>query len=451
MDWSFAALNAEVEAGSVTCEEILGAAKARASDPKGEGIRIFRERHYERALETARAYDLLRAHRACPFPLAGLPVSVKDNMDVHGQISAAGSKVLLEGTPAKHDAPGVARLRRAGAVIVGRTNMSELAFTGVGENPHFGTPANPFDRSTGRIPGGSSAGAAVSITDRMAVAALGTDTGGSVRIPAALTGIVGFKPTKRRVPTDGVVPLSTTLDCVGPLATTVADCALLDAIISGEDETGLGDCDFQPRLWLPSEFMLSGSDAAVQRTFERALTQITQAGATVREFQAGEFAVTQRIAARGSIATAEIWERFGPLLQQRRHDFDARVLRRIERGATMSAADYLANLRDRAEFIRRMEELTAPFDAIVAPTVPIIAPTLSVIADDEHFQAANALILRNPAVANLLDRPSISIPCHAANEAPVGLMLIGHWMQDRRLLRLANFLERVLAGERGRA
>ncbi|HEY3884526.1 MAG TPA: amidase, partial [Vicinamibacterales bacterium] len=442
MDWSIAALNAGAGRGVRSCAEIVTEALARAGE--GEGARVFRTRRGEDALTEARAYDQLRASAAHPSPLAGLPVSIKDNIDVAGEVSAAGSKLLLDSAPATDDAPVVQRLKRAGGVIVGRTNMSEFAFTGIGHNPHFGTPANPFDRATGRIPGGSSAGAAVSVADRMAVAALGTDTGGSVRIPAALTGLVGFKPTKRRVSTEGVVPLSTTLDCVGPIAATVADCALLDAIISGEDAFAPPQAQLPARLWLPARRMLAGADDTVQRSFAHALKRLGEAGVSIAEFDDPVFEIPARIAARGSLSTAEMWERFGDRLRARRADVDPHVLLRVERGASMTAADYIANLRERAAFIRRMDSLMAPFDAMVAPTVPIVAPRFADIAEDENFHRLNLLILRNAAIANLADRPSISIPCHREGEAPVGLMLIGHTLQDARLLGMACAIEHLL-------
>ena len=444
-EWSISQLRARINRHESSSEEIVDDTRRRAEAADGEGARVFREQHYDAALTVARAFDRMRTEGANPWPLAGLPISIKDNIAVGGEISAAGSKVLLETAPALRDAPVVERLRRAGAAIVGRTNMSELAFTGVGFNPHFGTPANPFERAAGRIPGGSSAGAAISVTDRMAVAALGTDTGGSVRIPAALTGLVGFKPTQRRVPADGVVPLSPSLDCVGPLASSVADCALLDAIIANDDCADLTGADWRPRFWLPGAFMLEGCDSSVQRAFERALGALTRAGSAVEEINTDVFDFPQRMAARGTIATAEVWERFCPLLRARRSEFDPFIARRIERGASMSAADHVANLRERSAFIQAIDALCAPFDALIAPTVPIIAPLLSALADDGEFQRLNGLILRNPAIANLSDRPSISIPCHAPGEAPVGLMLIGHTMQDRRLLELGHFVERTLA------
>jgi aspartyl-tRNA(Asn)/glutamyl-tRNA(Gln) amidotransferase subunit A len=284
----------------------------------------------------------------------------------------------------------------------------------------------------------------------MAVVALGSDTGGSVRIPAALNGLVGFKPTKRRVPTDGVVPLSTTLDSVGPLATCVADCALLDSILSGDGKVELGaelrapmHADLRAlRFCLPETFMLEGADETVSRAFERALGRLSDAGVEIAPMKSDLFAATESIAKRGSISQAEVWERFGALIRERRRDIDPFVARRIERGASMTAADYIANLRERAAFICALDALTRPFDAIIAPTVPITAPRIAEMADEDMFARTNLLLLRNTAIANLADRPSITIPCHAPGEPPVGLMLIGHTMQDDRLLATAAAVER---------
>jgi len=200
-------LAGELAAGKTTSQALVEDALTRIAVPSGEGARVFLRTHRESALAEAKASDALRAHGIVPSPLAGIPVSVKDLFDVAGDITRAGSKVLADAAPATADATAVRRLRQAGAIIVGRTNMVEFAFSGLGLNPHYGTPKNPWDRATGRIPGGSSSGAAVSVSDGMAAMGLGTDTGGSVRIPAALCGLAGFKPTARRISKDGTFPL----------------------------------------------------------------------------------------------------------------------------------------------------------------------------------------------------------------------------------------------------
>src|SRR5579864_6340073 len=225
-------LAAELKDGRTTSRELIEQALARIADPAGEGARTFIKVYADSARAAADAQDVLRKAGYVASPLAGLPVSIKDLFDVAGEVTLAASKALDDRPPAVQDAPVVARLRAAGAVLIGRTNMTEFAFSGVGINPHFGTPGNPYDRRL--IPGGSSSGAAVSVGDGAAIVAIGSDTGGSVRIPAALCGIVGFKPTKRRIPTDGAFPLSYTLDSIGPLAPSVAACAIADAVMAGE-------------------------------------------------------------------------------------------------------------------------------------------------------------------------------------------------------------------------
>src|SRR5579864_3980633 len=225
-------LAADLAAGRTSSRALVETALARIADPAGEGARTFTRVYADRARAAADAQDQLRNAGYAASLLAGLPVSIKDLFDVAGEQTLAGSKALDDRPPAARDAPVVARLRAAGAVLIGRTNMTEFAFSGVGINPHFGTPGNPHDRRL--IPGGSSSGAAVSVGDGAAIVAIGSDTGGSVRIPAALCGIVGFKPTKRRIPRGGVIPLSTTLDSIGPLANSVGCCAIADAVMAGE-------------------------------------------------------------------------------------------------------------------------------------------------------------------------------------------------------------------------
>jgi aspartyl-tRNA(Asn)/glutamyl-tRNA(Gln) amidotransferase subunit A len=218
--------------GRLTSRELVERALAAIEDPRGEGTRTFLRVHRDAALSTADRIDADSRMGARPLPLAGMPISIKDNFDEAGVVTLAGSTVLKGAPAAARDSIVAERLRAAGAILIGRTNMTEFAYSGLGINPHYGTPRNAFERASARIPGGSSSGAAVSVTDGMAVAAIGTDTGGSVRIPAALNGLVGFKPTARRVPLDGVLPLSLTLDSAGPIARTVTECVRLDRVLS---------------------------------------------------------------------------------------------------------------------------------------------------------------------------------------------------------------------------
>lgn len=441
-----AGLGAELEAGRVSALELADAALARATDGAGEGARVYTRLYADRARAEARASDALRAAGVVRSPIEGLPVSIKDLFDVKGETTRAGSIALDGAPPARAHAPVVKRLLAAGAVLVGRTNMTEFAFSGLGLNPHYGTPRNPYDRQTGRIPGGSSSGAAVSVTDEMAIAAIGTDTGGSVRIPAALCGIVGFKPTARRVPNDGVLPLSTSLDSVGPLAPTVACCAAVDSVLSGSGEDVPAPAPLLGlRLAVPTTLVMDGADAAVTAAFSSALRILRDAGAQVREIAVPEFSGLAAINAKGGLSAAEAWHWHSGLIERAGARYDPRVLVRILRGKDMSAADYLDVLDARAAWVAAVEARLAFFDALLMPTVPVVAPVLSELeADDALYGAANALILRNPTLINFLDGCALSVPCHAPGTAPVGLMIAAPGGMDRRLLAIGQGVEHAL-------
>jgi aspartyl-tRNA(Asn)/glutamyl-tRNA(Gln) amidotransferase subunit A len=439
-------LSAQLAAGKTSSRALVEGCLARIEDPAGEGSRAFLKVHREAALAAADIQDRLRQAGQAPSPFAGIPVSIKDLFDIEGDVTAAGSVALRDHAPAKVDAPAVARLKAAGFVVVGRTNMTEFAFSGLGLNPHYGTPKNAYDRGAGRIPGGSSSGAAVSITDGMAYGALGTDTGGSCRIPAALTGIAGFKPTQTRVPLDGAFPLSHTLDSIGPIAATVADCAVLDAVLAGEPPSDLPAVLLAGlKLAAPQSFVLDGMDGHVAATFEASLKTLRAAGATITDVPLAELLEIPAIFAKGGFPAFEGWAVHRELIAAKGDVYDPRVRVRILRGREQSDADYAALKAARADMIARIGKITAPFDALVMPTVPQIAPTIASLADDEAFRDVNLLMLRNPTVANFLDRCAISIPCHRAGDAPVGLMLIGAHGADRRLLAIAAAAETLVA------
>ncbi len=394
----------------------------------------------------ADAADALRRAGRSPGPLAGIPVSVKDLFDLAGEPTPAGSKVLADAPPATHNAPLIQRMLDAGFIPVGRTNMTEFAFSGLGINPHYGTPASPWDRGSKRIPGGSSSGAAVSISDGMAFGALGTDTGGSCRVPAAMCGIVGYKPTARRVPIDGVLPLAQSLDSVGPLANTVACCATIDAVLAGEELPTLRPFPLAGlRLGAPTNFFLNGLDATVAATFDRALKKLSDAGARVTRIA---FPVVDEIAranATGGFAVAEAYAWHRKLLAEKGNGYDPLIRKRILRGQPMSAADYIEMVAARADIIRRFNESTQDYDALVMPTCALIPPRIADLDDENEYNRVNLMQLRNTAAGNFLDRCSISLPCHRAGEAPVGLMLMGETMGDARLFAIAAAVEAALA------
>jgi aspartyl-tRNA(Asn)/glutamyl-tRNA(Gln) amidotransferase subunit A len=419
---------------------------ARIGDRAGEGERVFLKVHAADALAAADFYDRLRARGAAASPFAGIPVSIKDLFDLAGDVTTAGSRALKDAEPAARDAPSVARLRAAGFIPIGRTNMTEFAFSGLGINPHYGTPLNPYDRRAGRIPGGSSSGAAVSVTDAMAFGALGTDTGGSCRIPAALCGIVGFKPTARRVPTAGAFPLSTSLDSIGPLAATVACCAVLDAVLAGEPAAELAPFPLAGlRMAVPQTIVLDGLEPGVARAFEAALDALRKAGARIADIPLRELSELPQINAKGGFAAAESYAIHRALIAKAEKTYDPQVLTRILRGQEQSAADYIDLVAARADFIRRFAAVTAPYDALLMPTTPLTAPRLADLAADDSYRKVNFLMLRNPAIVNFLDRCSISLPCQRAGDAPVGLMLVGEHGADRRLLAIAAAIEQVVS------
>jgi len=429
-------LAADLTAGRTSSRALVQACLDRIEDPRGEGRTTFLHVDKGAALAQADAMDLLRANGAAPSPYAGIPISIKDLFDIAGQITRAGSTVLAARPAASADATIVARLRRAGFVLIGRTNMSEFAFSGLGLNPHYGTPRNPWQRDEGRIPGGSSSGAAISVTDSMAHGAIGTDTGGSCRIPAAFTGLVGFKPTARRVAREGTIPLSTSLDSIGPLARSVACCAILDAVLANEAPVDLSDSSVAGlRFAVPQTFVLENMEADVAAHFERSLARLSAAGARIEEIELRELAEIPAINAKGGFSPAESYSWHRSLIETNAADYDPRVLTRIQRGATQSAADYIELLAARKAFSAAVEKRMARFDALLIPTTPIVPPRIDSLESDAEFFRVNGLALRNPAVINLLDGCALSIPDHDESEPPTGLMLCCRGGQDRELLR----------------
>lgn len=381
-------------------------------------------------------------------PLAGLPISIKDLFDVAGQKTQAGSIVLADRPAAAQDCPAVARLRAAGGLIAGRTNMVEFAFSGVGINPHHGTPVNPADRKVARIPGGSSSGAAVSVATGAAYAALGSDTGGSLRIPAALCGLVGFKSTVRWVPTAGALPLSTSLDTVGAITRSVRDAVTLHEVLSAQRVRISGKPVSQMRLAVPQHLMLDALEPAVAQAFSTSLDALRKAGAQIEEIKLGEMGELAAINATGGLSAAEshAWHR--SLLAQHQAQYDPRVAMRILKGASMLAADYIDLLAARKDWIARVRHIIEGFDALLSPTVPIVAPAIApLLTDDSAFFKVNGLLLRNTAVVNMLDGCAISLPCHAPGDLPVGLMLWQGEMQDNAVLNTALGIEVVLTNQ----
>ena len=432
--------------GRTSSRALVERALERIHDPAGEGARAFTRVYAEAARRDADHCDRLRRAGIVRSPIDGLPVSVKDLFDVAGDVTCAGSRLLADAAVAICDAAAVARLRAAGAVLIGRTNMVEFAFGVVGVNPHYGTPKNPYDRATGRVPGGSSSGAAVAVADGMCVMGLGSDTRGSIRLAAALCGVTGFKPTARRVPRDGAFPLSYTLDSVGPLADSVASCAMYDAILAGEHVDILPSLSVRGlRLMLPRSSVLEDLDAAVSRAFDAALAALGRAGAVIVDVAMPMFDRQAKYFRAGGFAGAEAYAIHTPWLARLR-EYDPRVGKRIVLGGDLRAAEYVELAQLRSAFISEVGAAALPYDAIMMPTAPCIAPTIAeaTSTDDDYFRC-NARILRDAGLINFLDGCAVSLPCHAPGTAPVGLSVCGTAMRDHYILAVAAAIERTLA------
>jgi len=428
---------------SASSRDRLERALGRIADPAGEGVRTCLTVYADSARAAADAADARARAGISLGPLDGVIASIKDLFDVAGEPTRAGSKILAdEAKPAAADAAVVRRLRAGGAVIVAKTNMSEFAFSGVGANPHFGTPANPADRA--RVPGGSSAGAPVAVADGMCEIAIGTDTGGSVRIPAALCGLVGFKPSRQRVPTQGAFPLSFTLDSIGPIARSVEDCAKAGAVMAAEEFTPLEQASVAGlRFGVAEGLPLDRLDETVTRAFTGAIDRLGRADGRITHEKLPLFDEMNEVNAKGGISPAEAGAIHRDRLKRRGEDVDPNIRARIERGATISAADYIDMMRERARLVVGMDARLLGLDALIMPAASIVAPTIAEIADPKVFAARNAALLRNTSIINFFDLCAISLPL--PSPLPVGLMLVARNGQDRRLLSIAAATAQLFA------
>tara|TARA_B100001123_G_scaffold440684_1_gene580266 strand:- start:942 stop:2279 length:1338 start_codon:yes stop_codon:yes gene_type:complete len=435
----------DLNTGRTSSLKLVERALANITDKNGEGGRTFIKVFAEKAYAEADYQDTLRADGKVVSPIAGIPASVKDLFDIAGEVTTAGSKILRKNSPAKTDATSVARLRKAGAIIIGHTNMTEFAYSGLGINPHYGTAKNPWDRKTGRIPGGSSSGAAVSVTDSMASFALGSDTGGSIRIPASFCGLTGFKPTKKRVPASEAFPLVPTLDTAGPLAPTVTCCALVDSILSGENPKTLKSKSLKDlNLAVPQTLVLENLDQHVSSCFSRAVNKLSAAGAKIIDIPFPELGEIPRINSGGAIY-AEAYVAHRDFIDKYANQYDPRVRNRLLRTKNISATDYIVAMKARDQLINEANKVTSQYDALLMPTTPTIAPPIKTLEQDEKlYLETNILTLRNTFCFNFLDRCALSIPMQHQGEAPTGLMIVGETMGDHRLLSIGLTIEKAL-------
>lgn len=438
-------LAADLAAGRLTSVALTQQMLARAEAHRAQGGHAYVSLDGAQALAEARASDAARAAGIVASPLAGVPISIKDLFDVSGQVSSAASLALADAPPAGADALAVARLRAAGAVLLGRTNMSEFAFSGLGLNPHYGTPRNPHDGT--RVAGGSTSGGAVTVALAMAAGALGTDTGGSIRIPSAFCGLTGFKPTAASVSLAGTVPLSRSLDSAGPIAHSVDCCAILYAALSGHDIADGAPALKGLRFGFTSDYVGANVEPQVQQAFDDALDKLRAAGAQVEQFDFPELLELPGINGGGGLVAAEAWHWHRVLLEEKGAQYDQRVAARIRRGQQQGAADYIDVLDARARLIAIAKRRLAPFDAWLMPSVALLAPQVAPLeADDATFFATNGLVLRNASVINFLDGCALSLPCHAEGELPVGLGICGLAGADDTVLQIGRAVEALLRG-----
>jgi aspartyl-tRNA(Asn)/glutamyl-tRNA(Gln) amidotransferase subunit A len=411
---------------------------------------IFTTITRDRAVAEARAAaGRLGAKRPLGL-LDGVPVAWKDLFDVQGLPTTAGSQQRAGGPPAEHDAAVVANLSAAGMICIGRTNMTEFAYSGIGLNPHFGTPRNPYGTEP-RVPGGSSSGSAVAVARGLVPVAIGTDTGGSVRVPAALNGVVGYKATAGRYLMAGVFPLSPTLDSLGVLSRSVADATLVDAAMRRAKPA-------QPRphvpngvrIFVPTNFVLGDCEPAVLANFDAAIERLTHAGAVVERGVLPAFDAIARLGdKRGAIVAAEACAIHEALLKSDKiAGVDRRVVARLRAGAAVTLTDYLAVTFARRQLIADTAQRFAQY-FIAFPTTPIVAPPIAALEnDDERFFAANARILRNTAPGNFLDWCGVSLPNgRDAAGMPTALLLSAMPGRDDALLSLALGCEALIANE----
>ena len=445
---NIATLHAHFNDGSDSEAALVERHIARVTDPAGEGARTFLSLD-PAAVKHATEASQRRFTSGGARPLEGITISIKDLFDVKGEVTAAGSTVLRSRPAATEDCPAVARLRNAGAIIFGRNNMVEFAFSGVGINPHFGTPRNVWGRTVdggGRVPGGSSSGGGVAVADGMVVAALGSDTGGSVRVPAALNGVYGFKPTAVRVPVIGAIPLSVTLDSVGPIANSVDCCARIDAVLAGEIYAPLPPISLRGvRLLKPNSLIWRELDTEVEASVNAALEKLRSAGADIVE---ANLAPLDELFGRPGLVATEALDWHQANINVNGEGYDPRVWLRMQTGSDVTRTQYSAALAYRRFWIDRMHMALAGYDAVICPTVACIAPEIApLVGDYDLFFKTNARILRNTAWVNFLNGCALTIPCHTPGDAPVGLQLVGWHGQDHAILELGLACEAALFAE----
>ena len=435
-----------LERGECSAEGLARAMLARITAPGSEGSTAYLHVDSEGALAAARTADHARKIGTAG-PLAGVPVAIKDLFDIEGQVTRAGSQVLRNAKPASHDAAAVARLRNAGAVILGRSHMNEFAYSALGTNPHVPQPRAPWQRDVdggrGRAPGGSTSGGAVAVADLLCLGALGSDTGGSTRIPAAFCGMTGWRPSQGRIDGTGAFPLAPRFDTPGLIARSAADCRLFDGVLAGVVDASDKPDPGHLRLAIAEGTPFADLDPVVSRAIEQAVVAIATAGAHVVKFPRFDWEEPAAALRSGQVTAVEALVSHGALLD-RAAEYDPRVIARMRLGESIAATDYVKAVRRIAAACRAFDAMSDNIDAVLMPTVAILPPRLAEVDDDATFFAHNALALRNTLIASILDLPAVSLPVWSAGGEPVGLMLVGRRGSDERLLAIAETIEDIL-------
>lgn len=405
-------------------------------------------------LSLANSIDRARRQSAAQAPLAGIPIALKDLFNIRNEKTLAGSRVRRHYARAEDaDADVVAPLRDAGLLFLGRTNMSEFAFSGIGKNPHYGTPLSTWDRATGRLPGGSSSGSAVAVAEGIVAASLGTDTAGSCRIPAAFNGVVGVKPSYGRMSLRGIYPLSPTLDAPGPIAIDVDSCFILDQLMCRGSQPAHELPRLQPaalqqlRLVVPEARVMQHLDSEVRQSFEGAVEALAARGAQLRRLPLTLLDDCDDLFVERPLVVREAWDRHRDMLQAHFDEYDPFVGQRMRAGVEISDSEQQSRLAARQRLVGEFEQQFAALqaDALLYPTVACVPPALEETDDPDNARRVNLRCLRNTATVNYFDGCAISLPCHVPGEAPVGLMLSAANGCDEALYRAAAAVEAALA------
>ena len=407
----------------------------------------------EQILDQAKLIDNnLDAGSSLPV-LSGIPITLKDLFDIQGQLTLAGSIVLKHyAKPASSDCAVLKPLRKSGLLFLGRTNMSEFAFSGLGMNAHYGTPRSIWGRSEGRVPGGSSSGSAVSVAEEITPVSMGTDTAGSCRIPAAFNSVVGVKPSYGRFSLQGIFPLSHSSDAPGPIGVDVDSCYIIDQIISG-DWDGYGEIPAirstrisDLRLMVPDSTVLDDLDPEVEDCFDRAMQVLGDAGAYIQRYPASVIDECVDLFLNRAIAGYEAYVQHKDMMQSHADEYDQSVLSRISSYQEITDSEQEVRYATKRKLTRDFQNLMnkGKFDAMISPTVSCIPPTIAHASEQSYTRSVNLRCLRNTAIANNFDGCSMSLPCNDYGSAPAGLMISSVNGDDARLYQIGFAVESIL-------